>query len=164
MDFYILPSKAFTIFLGMTMNLIVNFQEPMEFSGARANLISITEVNRGKSFLITAKTTNVNTNVIFYNNKTKYMVYLKTDEMRAHDFVNIYEGKKDSSFSLLADNSDFRILAGKASFLVENKTKSPITINGEVVSSREIFSKNIPLFIKINDKETFFDRRFKWKS
>lgn len=161
MDFYILPTKAFTVFLGITMNLIISFQEPMEASGAKENLISVNEVNKGKSWLIRPKVNNVNTNMIFYNNKVKYMIYLKSDELRAHDFVNIYEGKRDSSFMLLEESSELRILTGDTSFLIENKTKNPITINGEIVTSREVFSKNIPLFIKTSEKEYVFDRRFK---
>jgi hypothetical protein len=159
MDFYILPGKIATLFIGITMNLIINFQEPMELSGARENLLNVREVNKGKTFLIMPKTKAINTNLIFYNNKNKYMFYIKYDESKSHDFVNILEGKRDSSFLLSKENSNYRLLSGAKSVLVENKYSKPIMVNGEVVKTREVFSKGIPLFVKVDGVEEIVDRR-----
>lgn len=159
MDFYILPGKAATLFVGITMNLILNFQEPMEVSGARENLITIKQVNRGKTFLVNPIGKAIDTNLIFYNNKNKFMFYVKYDEKRSHDFVNIFEGKRDSSFVLIKETANYRLLSGGRSVLLENKTAKAITINGEAVKSREVFSKGIPLFVKTDEGEELIDKR-----
>ncbi len=159
MDFYILPSKAVTLFIGLTMNLILNFQEPMEVSGAKENLINIREVNKGKTYIIIPKTKEINSNLFFYNNKTKYMFYIKYDEKKAHDFINVYDGKKDSSFNLTFENNDYRILSGDKSILLENKTTKSFGVNGEIVKTREVFSKGVPLFINVDGREDYYDKR-----
>ncbi len=159
MDFYILPGKIATLFIGVTMNLIINFQEPMELSGARENLLNVREVNKGKTFLIIPKTKSIDTNLIFYNNKNKYMFYIKYDESKFHDFVNVFEGRRDSSFLLSKENNNYRLLSGNKSVLVENKSSRPIMVNGEVVKTREVFSKGIPLFIKVESIEEVLDSR-----
>jgi hypothetical protein len=159
MDFYILPGKIATLFIGATMNLIINFQEPMELSGARENLLNVREVNKGKTFLIIPKTKTINTNLIFYNNRSKYMFYVKYDDGKSHDFVNVLEGKRDSSFLLSKENNSYRLLSGAKSVLVENKSLVPIMVNGEVVKTREVFSKGIPLFVKVDGVEEVLDRR-----
>jgi hypothetical protein len=159
MDFYILPGKIATLFVGMTMNLIINFQEPMELSGARENLLNIKAVNKGKTYLVMPKTKTINTNLFFYNNKNQYRFYIKYDEVRSHDFINVYEGKKDSSFVLSKENSDYRLLSGNQSVLIENKYTKPILVNGQVVTTREVFSKGIPLYIKVDRNEELLDRR-----
>lgn len=159
MDFYILPGKVATLFIGVTMNLILNFQEPMEVSGARENLLSVKQVNKGKTFLINPRSKIINTNLFFYNNKSKYMFYIKYDEARAHDFVNVLEGKRDSSFVLAMENVNYRILTGSRSILVENKLLRPININGEAVKTREVFSRGTPVFIKIDENEEIIDKR-----
>jgi hypothetical protein len=159
MDFFILPGKVATLFIGVTMNLIINFQEPMELSGARENLLNVREVNKGKTFLIVPKSKAINTNLIFYNTKNKYMFYIKYDEVKAHDFVNVLEGKRDSSFQLSSENNHYRLLSGAKSVLIENKFSRPILVNGEVVKTREVFSKGIPLFVKVDGVEEVIDRR-----
>lgn len=159
MEFYILPGKVATLFVGMTMNLVLTFQEPMEVSGARENLISIKQVNKGKTFLINPISKVINTNLFFYNNKNKYMFYIKYDESRSHDFVNVLDGRRDSSFVLEKENSNYRLLSGSRSILLENKREKPILINGEIVKTREVFSKGIPLFVKSEDSEEIIDKR-----
>lgn len=153
MEFFILSGKIATLFIGSTMNLIVNFQDPMNVTGARENLLRVKEFNKSRSFIITPVSKNINTNLIFYNNKTKYMFYVKSDELHAHDFVNVYDGKKDSIFTLKKETPTYRLLSGAKSILVENKTNRPIVVNNENVLSREVFSKGAPVFIKTNDGE-----------
>lgn len=153
MDFFILSGKIATLFIGSTMNLIINFQEPMDVTGARENLLRVKEFNKSKSFIITPVSKTINTNLIFYNNKTKYMFYVKSDELHAHDFVNVYDGKKDNVFSLKKETSSYRLLSGTKSILIENKSNKPIIVNNENVFSREVFSKGSPVFIKTTEGE-----------
>lgn len=157
MDFYILTNKVATLLIGSSMNLIVNFEEPMDLSGAKANYLDVKSVNKSKTFIVTPRTKDFHSNLIFYNQKTKYMFYVKYSNEFSHDFVNIKNGSKDNSYSVAINKDNYRVLSGQNSTLFENKTNSIITVNGESFTGSRIFSKGIPLFIEQgNQKEVLF--------
>lgn len=148
MDLFILPSKVATLLVGTSMNLIVNFDEPMDLSGAKGNYIEVNRANNNKTFIINPRTKNFHSNLMFYNSKNKYMFYIKYSDEFSHDFVNVKNGKKNNNYSLVVDRENYRVLSGETSTLIENKTKDSIKINGEAFTGSKIFSKGIPLFIE----------------
>ena len=153
MDFFILTNKVATLLIGASMNLIVNFDEPMDVSGAKANYIDVKNVNKSKTFIITPRSKDFYSNLIFYNQKNKYMFYVKYNNEFNHDFVNVKNGKKDNSFTLAIDKEAYRVLSGQTSTLIENKTNETMLVNGEVFTGSRVFSKGVPLFIEQGGKK-----------
>lgn len=157
MDFYILTNKVATLLIGASMNLIVNFEEPMDLSGAKANYIDVKSVNKSKTFIITPRTKDFHSNLIFYNQKNKYMFYVKYSNEFSHDFVNVKNGKRDSSYSSAIEKNNYRVLSGQNSIMIENKLSTSMNVNGEVFLGTKVFSKGIPLFIEHNgQKDTLY--------
>lgn len=152
MDIFVLGREVITLFVSMSVNLIIHFNEPMNAAGGSEHF-EITPINQNKSFIINARDKDFESNMVFFNDDEQFNVIIKHSDKFAHDFVNLVQGQRNDSFVLRFENEKFRILEGSTSSLVENKTKNRIRINGREVQTNLYVSRGAPIFIEVEGRK-----------
>lgn len=160
MNIFLLPMGVATIYLSMNQTAVLHFQKPVTGTvGASNEEIHIQNdenlLNK-RIFSINPKTKKVNTNLTIATSRRKYNFWLKYDEKKASENLNIYPGHPNKSYKKIKEFKDFIYYEGNTSTKIKNKKKSPIFVNGFKVLKERIFSRNVPL--EITNQSTHLGR------
>lgn len=152
MSIFAFGNEVITLFVSLGVNLIIHFSDPMTVAGGNENVM-INPLNGNKSFVVNSTTKDkFETNIVFFNDDHNFNIRLTQNNKHAHDFINLYKGSEDTSFTLKFENELFRVLEGDRSTLIENKMKKPIIVNESSVTSKMFTSKGSPTFITADGK------------
>lgn len=151
MNIFVLGQEVITLFLSISVNLIIHFENPVTAAGG-SEAFDITPFNQNKSFIINARSKNFESNMVFFNEHEQFNVIFKHSEKFAHDFINLRHGKINSSFTLSYENEYFRFLEGSTSSLIENKSSNIIRVNGREVRANTYLSNGAPIFVEVGDQ------------
>ncbi len=147
MTFHILLNHIATVFLSTSMLTTLSFESEVEsfiYGGGKAEVF-LELTNKNKTLAIKAHQ-NINSNLLVVTKKRKYYFDLKTGD-RPHRFIEVKHGAINGSHKEIYSEKSFKILEGRSSRLVVNKSKKEILVNGLKVDKKEYFSKGDPLFI-----------------
>jgi len=157
LSFYLLPGHIATLFICFKFALVLTFESPVVgiggTSGSDVEISKSMDFNKGRTIMINPKTDKLDSNlIVFTKNGGSYRFYLKFDKARAFDFVNVYEGKLNKSYSLKKETNQYKIYEGETSIKIENSGPSLLYVNNIAIKKYKYLSKGIPLFIENNTK------------
>jgi hypothetical protein len=66
----------------------------------------------------------------------------------SHQFIEVEDGEINTSFRKIKETENYDLFEGSSSVMVVSKKRSGISVNGEIVTSKDYFSKGTPLFIE----------------
>lgn len=151
MDFYILAKSIACLFLSLSSPTTLVFQEPIEYVSAGKNGDFVLNRSNNQKILVIQPRKDIGeTSMVVITKDQHFQFKVKTVDKGHHAFVYVYPGMVNKTFIKKMDTSDYRILEGDSSILVQNKRDVSLRVNGKQVKREEHFSKGVPLFI--NDK------------
>ncbi len=138
--------RAFLASLSHPSTLV--FDEPVEYvSAGKEGDFSLHRANSQKILVIQPLKDFKETDMIVITKNQHYQFKIRSPLSqieKTHSFVYIHDGEIDRSYVLKYENSVLRILEGEKSTLIQNKTKSTISINDKLIEREGYFSKGIP--------------------
>ncbi len=148
MDFYVLAKSIAYLFLSLNSPTTLVFQEPIEYVSAGKNGdFALNRSNNQKILVIQPLKEVSDTNMVVITKDQHFQFKINTATKRHHTFVYVYPGMINKTFIKKLETSDFRILEGDSSILVQNKRDGVLKVNDRTVDRDEYFSKGVPLFI-----------------
>ncbi len=148
MDFYILTKSIAYLFLSLSSPTTLVFQEPIEYVSAGKNGdFALNRSNNQKILVIQPLKEIAETNMVVITKEQHFQFKVRPVEKGHHTFVYVYPGAINKTFVKKLETSDFRILEGDSSILVQSKRDGPLTVNDYEVKREDHFSKGVPLFI-----------------
>jgi len=152
MIFSILPATITTLFLSASLITTLTFKDDVRtfiYGGTKEEIFSEL-ANGNKTLVIKAKKKGIDTNLIVVTSTGRYYFNVKESEKHPHQFVEIEEGIINSNFRKIKENDSYEIFEGSTSLMVVSKKREGISVNGVNVTSKEYFSKGIPLIVDGN--------------
>lgn len=149
MIFSILPTTITTLYLSANLITTLTFSDDVRsfiYGGTKEEIFSEL-ANNNKTLVIKAKKKGLDTNLIIVTSKNRYYFNVKESEKLPHQFVEVEDGMINSSFRKIKETENFDLFEGATSVMVVAKKKDGITVNGELVTSKDYFSKGTPLII-----------------
>lgn len=149
MNFFVLPNQITTLFLSLNLLTTMSFNDDIRsyIYGGNKEEVFLEISNNNKTLVMKAKKKEINTNMLVVTSKNKYYFHVKLDESNPHQFIEISDGEINSAFKKVIEKDNYEILQGTSSLLIVNKTKNPITVNGQKVISKEYFSLGVPIIL-----------------
>lgn len=148
MDFYILAKSMVYLFLSTSSPTTLVFQEPIEYVSAGKNGdFALNRSNNQKILVIQPLKEIDETNMVVITKDQHFQFKVRTVEKGHHPFIYVYPGTINKTFVKKLETSEFRVLEGDTSMLVQNKREDPLKVNESKVDREEHFSKGVPLFI-----------------
>lgn len=149
MIFSILPATITTLFLSSNLITTLTFQDDVRsfiYGGTKEEVFSEL-ANNNKTLVIKAKKKGLDTNLIIVTSKNRYYFNVKESEKMPHQFVEVEDGMINTSFRKIQETEKFDLFEGATSIMVVSKKKDGISVNGELVTSKDYFSKGTPLIV-----------------
>lgn len=149
MIFSILPTTITTLFLSANLITTLTFKDDVRsfiYGGTKEEIFSEL-ANNNKTLVIKAKKRGIDTNLIIVTSKNRYYFNVKESEKIPHQFVEVEDGMINSSFRKIKETDSYDLFEGSTSIMIVSKKKDGIIINGETVTSKDYFSKGVPLII-----------------
>lgn len=148
MDFYILAKSMVYLFLSTSSPTTLVFQEPIEYVSAGKNGdFALNRSNNQKILVIQPLKEIDETNMVVITKDQHFQFKVRTLEKGHHPFIYVYPGTINKTFVKKLETSEFRVLEGDTSMLVQNKREESLKVNESNVDREEHFSKGVPLFI-----------------
>lgn len=148
MDYFILAKSAVYLFLSLSSPTTLVFQEPIDYVSAGKNGdFSLNRSNNQKILVIQPLKEISETNMVVITKDQHFQFKVKTVDKNHHNFIYVYSGMVNKTFIKKLETSEFRLLEGDTSVLVQNKLNRPLKVNDVTVEREEHFSKGVPLFI-----------------
>jgi hypothetical protein len=149
MNFYILSNQITSLFLSMNLLTTMSFSDDIRFYiyGGNKDEVYLEVSNNNKTLVMKAKKKEINTNMLVVTSKSKYYFHVSLDESTPHQFIEISDGEINSTFKKILEKEKYEILQGGSSLLFVNKTKIPITVNGQKIQSKDYFSLGVPIIV-----------------
>ena len=149
MNFFVLPNQITTLFLSLNLLSTMSFSDDIRsyIYGGNKEEVFLEISNNNKTLVMKAKKKEINTNMLVVTSKSKYYFHVKIDESNPHQFIEINDGEINSAFKKILEKDNYEILQGTSSLLIVNKTKNPITVNGQKVISKDYFSLGVPIIL-----------------
>lgn len=149
MNFYILSNQITSLFLSMNLLTTMSFSDDIRFYiyGGNKDEVYLETSNNNKTLVMKAKKKEINTNMLVVTSKSKYYFHVSLDETTPHQFIEINDGEINSTFKKILEKENYEILQGGSSLLFVNKTKIPITVNGQKIQSKDYFSLGVPIIV-----------------
>lgn len=149
MIFSILPTSITTLFLSMNLITTLTFKDDVRsfiYGGTKEEVF--TELaNNNKTLVIKAKKKGLDTNLIIVTAKNRYYFNVKETINNSHQFIEVEDGEINTSFRKIKETEIYDLFEGSSSVMVVSKKRNGISVNGEIVTSKDYFSKGTPLFI-----------------
>lgn len=149
MIFSILPATITTLFLSANLITTLTFKDDVRtyiYGGTKEEIFSEL-ANGNKTLVIKAKKKGIETNLIVVTSKDRFYFNVKESEKLPHQFVEIEEGAINLNFRKIKETDSYELFEGSTSVMLVSKRREGINVNGVNVSSKEYFSKGIPLMI-----------------
>lgn len=150
MIFSILPTSITTLFLSMNLITTLTFKDDVRsfiYGGTKEEVF--TELaNNNKTLVIKAKKKGIDTNLIIVTAKNRYYFNVKETINNPHQFIEVEDGEINTSFRKIKETESYDLFEGASSVMVVSKKRNGISVNGEIVTSKDYFSKGTPLFIE----------------
>ena len=149
MNFYILSNQITSLFLSMNLLTTMSFSDDIRtyIYGGNKDEVYLEVSNNNKTLMMKAKKKEINTNMLVVTSKNKYYFHVSLDESSPHQFIEINDGEINSAFKKILEKENYEILQGGSSLLFVNKTKNPITVNGQKIQSKDYFSLGVPIIV-----------------
>ena len=149
MNFYILSNQITSLFLSMNLLTTMSFSDDIRsyIYGGNKDEVYLEVSNNNKTLVLKAKKKEINTNMLVVTSKSKYYFHVSLDESTPHQFIEINDGEINSTFKKILEKENYEILQGGSSLLFVNKTKIPITVNGQKIQSKDYFSLGVPIIV-----------------
>ena len=149
MTIYILLNHVATIFLGLNVLTTLSFDSEVQsyLYGGGKDDIFIQLTSNQKTLALKSKVDGDLSNLLVVTKKRKYYFDLKNSKSNPHQFLEIRHGVANMSVKEIMKTKKFEIMEGKTSILVINKSKKDIDVNGIKVSTKEYFSKGVPIYL-----------------
>lgn len=149
MIFSILPTTITTLFLSLNLITTLTFKDDVRsfiYGGTKEEVF--TELaNNNKTLVIKAKKKGIDTNLIIVTAKNRYYFKVKETTKEPHQFIEIEDGEINASFRKIKETENYEIFEGLSSIMVVSKKRNGISVNDQLVTTKEYFSKGTPLFI-----------------
>ncbi len=149
MIFSILPTTITTLFLSANLITTLTFKDDVRsfiYGGTKEEIFSEL-ANNNKTLVIKAKKRGIDTNLIIVTSKNRYYFNVKESEKIPHQFIEVEDGMINSNFRKIKETDSYDLFEGSTSIMIVSKKKDGIIINSETVTSKDYFSKGVPLII-----------------
>lgn len=149
MIFSILPTTITTLFLSANLITTLTFKDDVRsfiYGGTKEEVFSEL-ANNNKTLVIKAKKKGIDTNLIIVTSKSRYYFNVKETEKAPHQFIEVEDGQVNTSFRKIKETESFELFEGSTSVMVVSKKKDGLEVNGQLVTSKDYFSKGVPLLI-----------------
>lgn len=148
MEFFILAKTVTYLFLSLSSPTTLVFEGPIEYvSAGKQGDFSLHRSNNHKILIIQPLKEVAETNMVVVTTDQHYQFKIQTVAETGHHFIYVYQGAINKTFSKKLETTDFRILEGDSSSLIQNKLDFPIEVNGVQVIREGYFSKGAPVII-----------------
>ncbi len=149
MNFFVLPNQITTLFLSLNLLTTMSFNDDIRsfIYGGNKEEVYLEISNNNKTLVMKGKKKEINTNMLVITSKNKYYFHVRLDENNPHQFIEVNDGEINSAFKKIVEKDTYEILQGTSSLLIVNKTKNPITVNGQKIISKEYFSLGVPIIL-----------------
>lgn len=150
MTFYILANQISTLFLSMHLLTTLTFEGEIRsyLYGGSKDDITLELANNNKTLAVKAKKKDIDTNLLVVTSKNKYYFHVKTTENNSHQFVEVYDGEINNSYSKIRETKDYDLYEGASSVFVVNKSKEKMRTNEMDVSKGKLYlSKGVPIIL-----------------
>jgi hypothetical protein len=150
MTFYILANQITTLFLSLHLLTTISFDSEIRsylFGGSK-NDITLELANNNKTLALKAKKKDVDTNLLVVTSKNKYYFHVKISENNSHQFIEVYDGEINNSYSKIKETKDYDLFEGLSSIFIVNKSNDKIRVNElEVTKGKLYLSKGVPIIL-----------------
>jgi type IV secretory pathway VirB9-like protein len=150
MTFYILANQISTLFLSMHLLTTLTFEGEIRsyLYGGSKDDITLELANNNKTLAVKAKKKDIDTNLLIVTSKNKYYFHVKTTENNSHQFIEVYDGEINNSYSKIRETKDYDLYEGASSIFVVNKSKEKMRTNEMDVSKGKLYlSKGVPIIL-----------------
>ena len=150
MIFYILANQITTIFLSLHLLTTISFDGEIRsylFGGSKDD-ITLELANNNKTLAIKAKKKEIDTNLLVVTSRNKYYFHIKISENNSHQFIEVFDGEINNSYSKVKETKDFDLFEGSSSLFFVNKTNEKMRVNElEVIKGKLYLSKGVPIIL-----------------
>ena len=150
MIFYILANQITTIFLSLHLLTTISFEGEIRsylFGGSKDD-ITLELANNNKTLAIKAKKKEIDTNLLVVTSRNKYYFHIKTSENNSHQFIEVYDGEINNSYSKVKETKDYDLFEGGSSTFIVNKSNDKMRVNEMEVTKGKIYlSKGVPIIL-----------------
>ena len=150
MIFYILANQITTVFLSLHLLTTISFDGEIRsylFGGSKDD-ITLELANNNKTLAIKAKKKEIDTNLLVVTSRNKYYFHIKTSENNSHQFIEVYDGEINNSYSKVKETKDYDLFDGPSSTFIVNKSNEKMRVNElEVTKGKLYLSKGVPIIL-----------------
>jgi hypothetical protein len=150
MTFYILANQITTLFLSLHLLTTISFDGEIRsylFGGSK-NDITLELANSNKTLALKAKKKDIDTNLLVVTSKNKYYFHVKISENNSHQFIEVYDGEINNSYSKIKETKDYDLFEGLSSIFIVNKSNDKMRVNElEVTKGKLYLSKGVPIIL-----------------
>ena len=148
MNWYIVKSQIFTIYLSLAHLTAVTFPEKVQdYVGGRKGEFVIHQLNQGKTLVFEPKKTVIHRNVVVFTVGHKFHFNLIHHPRRSVKDVNLHPGRPCSRLILLRETKQWQLFECPRSLYIVNRTLRPLFVNERYVRDKAFLSKGPPLTI-----------------
>lgn len=150
MTFYILANQITTLFLSLHLLTTVSFEGEVRsylFGGSKDD-ITLELANNNKTLALKAKKKDIDTNLLVVTSKNKYYFHIKTSESNSHQFIEVYDGEINNSYSKMKETKNYDLFEGASSIFIVNKSNEKMRVNEiDVTKGKLYLSKGVPIIL-----------------
>lgn len=150
MTFYILANQITTLFISLHLLTTLSFEGEIRsyLFGGNKDDITLELANNNKTLAMKAKKKDIDTNLLVVTSKNKYYFHIKTIDSNSHQFVEVYDGEINNSYSKIKESKDYDLFEGASSMFVVNKSNDKMRVNEmEVTKGKLYLSKGVPIIL-----------------
>ncbi len=149
MIFYILSNQITDLFLSLNLLTTLTFDSEITgfYHGFSDKELFTKLANNQRTLVLQAKREGISSNLLVVTRGGKFLFHYSVDEKNPHEFVEIKQGAINHGMKFLKSYPSFDLWEGSTSYMILNKEKNEIEINGIKVKGREFFSKGTPLIM-----------------
>ncbi|MDO9183800.1 MAG: hypothetical protein Q7U04_15400 [Bacteriovorax sp.] len=150
MTFYILANQITTIFLSLHLLTTISFDGEVRsyLYGGSKDDITLELANNNKTLAFKAKKKDIDTNLLVATSKNKYYFHIKSSDNNSHQFIEMYDGEINNSYSKIKETKSYDLFEGASSMFIVNKSNEKMRVNEmEVTKGKLYLSKGVPIIL-----------------
>jgi type IV secretory pathway VirB9-like protein len=150
MTFYILANQITALFISIHLLTTISFEGEIRsyLYGGSKDDITFELANNNKTLALKAKRKGIDTNLLVVTSKNKYYFHIKTTDSNPHQFIEVYDGAINNSYSKIKQTRDYDLFEGLNSIFIVNKSSVKMQVNEkEVLKGKLYLSKGVPIIL-----------------
>ena len=149
MIFQVLINQITTLFVSVNLLTGLSFDSPITsymYGGSQDDFF-ISLAGGQRTIALKPKRKDIDSNLLVITETGKYYFYVKSDESRPHQFIEVTRGEINSAYRVIKKVGTVELWEGSSSVMVVNHGREAVKVNDTLVATKEYFSKGIPLII-----------------